>query len=141
MESISFIEPFEAHWGAPGGFVQTIVGSQLRDKSLPSPPRILHELHLNDEGRAVIHEIKPKNETLYFSIMLSYVETPLVLLLLIVMPTKCLAFLSKRESEFSNDLRHASNFSGRLYVGINTSSNVMHLPRSRLRLICLSYSL
>ena len=64
MKSISFIESFEAHWGVPGGVIQTIVGSQLRSKSLPSPPRILHELYLKDQGRAIIYEIAPKNETL-----------------------------------------------------------------------------
>ncbi len=53
------MESFEAHWGAPGGVVQTIVGSQLRDKSLPCPPRIRHELPLNDQGRAILYEIEP----------------------------------------------------------------------------------
>ena len=64
MKPISFMESFEAHWGAPGGVFQTIVGSQLRGKSLLSPPRIRHELHLNDQGRAIIYEIEPQNETL-----------------------------------------------------------------------------
>jgi predicted alpha/beta-fold hydrolase len=64
LKSNLFMESFEAHWGAPGGVVQTIVGSQLRDKSLPCPPRIRHELHLNDQSRSIIYEIEPQNESL-----------------------------------------------------------------------------
>lgn len=58
------MESFEAHWGVPGGIVQTIVGSQLRGKGLPCPPRIRHELHLGEQGRAVLYEIERKDETM-----------------------------------------------------------------------------
>jgi hypothetical protein len=57
-----FMESFEAHWGVPGGFVQTIAGSQLRDKALACPARIRHELHLDKQGRAILYEIKPGDE-------------------------------------------------------------------------------
>ena len=65
------MESFEAHWGVPGGVIQTIVGSQLRSRCLPSPPRISHELHLKDQGRAIIYEIEPKN----ISSMVNYLLT------------------------------------------------------------------
>ncbi|MBC8286621.1 MAG: alpha/beta fold hydrolase [Nitrospinae bacterium] len=58
------MESFEAHWGVPGGIVQTIVGSQLRGKGLPCPPRIRHELHLGEQSRAVLYEIKRRDETM-----------------------------------------------------------------------------
>ena len=64
MKRNPFMESFVAHWGAPGGVVQTIVGSQLKDKRLPCPPRIRHELHLHDQGRAILYEIEPKDKTL-----------------------------------------------------------------------------
>jgi len=59
-----FMEPFEAHWGVPGGVAQTIAGSQFRDKVLPQPARIQHELHLDGQGRAILYEIEAKDETL-----------------------------------------------------------------------------
>lgn len=58
------MESFEAHWCAPGGAIQTIAGSQLRDKRLPPPPRNRHELELNEQGRAILFEIEPKDKTL-----------------------------------------------------------------------------
>lgn len=64
MKSKQFMESFEAHWGVPGGVAQTIAGSQLRGKGLPCPPRIRHELHLGEQGRAILFEIEPKDETL-----------------------------------------------------------------------------
>jgi uncharacterized protein len=60
---MQFIESFEAHWAIPGGISQTIIGSQLRDKDFPCPPRIRHELHLDGKGRVILYEIKPKDET------------------------------------------------------------------------------
>jgi len=59
-----FMESFEPHWGVPGGVAQTIIGSQLRDKVLPCPPRIRHELHLAEQGRAILYEIEAKDDTL-----------------------------------------------------------------------------
>lgn len=64
LKSNQFMESFEAHWGVPGGIAQTIIGSQLRDKALPCPPRIRHELHLGEQGRVVLYEIEAKDETL-----------------------------------------------------------------------------
>ncbi len=64
MKSNLFMESFKAHWGAPGGIAQTIVGSLLRDESMPCPPRIRHELHLDDQGRAILYEIEAKDKTL-----------------------------------------------------------------------------
>ena len=64
LKSNQFMESFEAHWGVPGGVAQTIVGSQLRDKALPCPPRTRHEVHLDEQGRAVLYEIEAKDETL-----------------------------------------------------------------------------
>ena len=57
------MESFEAHWGISGGIFQTIAGSQLRGKELPCPPRISHELHLDEQGRAVLYEIEAKDQT------------------------------------------------------------------------------
>ena len=57
------MESFEAHWCAPGGAMQTIAGSQLRDKSLTRPPRVRHELMLKNHGKAILFEIEPKDET------------------------------------------------------------------------------
>jgi predicted alpha/beta-fold hydrolase len=57
------MESFEAHWGISGGIFQTIAGSQLRGMELPCPPRISHELHLDEQGRAVLYEIEAKDQT------------------------------------------------------------------------------
>ena len=57
------MESFEAHWGISGGIFQTIAGSQLRRMGLPCPPRISHELHLDEQGRAVLYEIEAKDQT------------------------------------------------------------------------------
>ena len=57
------MESFEAHWGISGGIFQTIAGSQLRGMGLPCPPRISHELHLDEQGRAVLYEIEAKDQT------------------------------------------------------------------------------
>ena len=59
-----FMESFEEHWGVPGGIIQTIIGSQLRYKGLPCPPRIRHELDLGGNDRVILYEIKPKDETM-----------------------------------------------------------------------------
>lgn len=64
MKLPSFMETFDAHWGIPGGIAQTIIGSQLRVKGLPCPPRVRHELHLDDQSRVILYEIKPKDESL-----------------------------------------------------------------------------
>ena len=64
MNSYPFMESFEAHWCVPSGALQTIAGSQLRDKSLPRPPRVRHELQLSEQGRAVLFEIEPKDKNL-----------------------------------------------------------------------------
>jgi uncharacterized protein len=61
---MQFKESFEAHWGVPGGVLQTIIGSQLRDSDFLWPPRIRHELHLDGKGRVILYEIEPKNETM-----------------------------------------------------------------------------
>ena len=61
---MQFMESFEEHWGVPGGIIQTIIGSQLRDKELPCPPRIRHELYLGGNDRVILYEIKPKDETM-----------------------------------------------------------------------------
>ncbi len=57
------MESFEAHWGISGGIFQTIAGSQLRGMKLPCPPQISHELHLDEQGRAVLYEIEAKDQT------------------------------------------------------------------------------
>lgn len=57
------MESFEAHWGISGGIFQTIASSQLRGMELPCPPRISHELHLDEQGRAVLYEIEAKDQT------------------------------------------------------------------------------
>ena len=57
------MESFEAHWGISGGIFQTIAGSQFRGMELPCPPRISHELHLDEQGRAVLYEIEAKDQT------------------------------------------------------------------------------
>ena len=64
LTTIQFMESFEAHWGVPGGVLQTIIGSQLRDKDFPCPPRIRHELHLDGKNRVILYEIEPRNETM-----------------------------------------------------------------------------
>ncbi len=52
------MKSFEAHWGVPGGIAQTIVGSQFKGGvGLPRPPRIRHELHLDEQARAILYEI------------------------------------------------------------------------------------
>lgn len=63
MRSTQYMESFEAHWGISGGIFQTIAGSQLRGMELPCPPRISHELHLDEQGRAVLYEIEAKDQT------------------------------------------------------------------------------
>ncbi|MBT3365883.1 MAG: alpha/beta fold hydrolase [Nitrospina sp.] len=57
------MEAFEAHWGIPGGIVQTIVGSQLKGGQLPCPPRIMHELQLDEQAKIILYEIEPKDKT------------------------------------------------------------------------------
>ena len=57
------MESFEAHWGISGGIFQTIAGSQLRGMELPCPHQISHELHLDEQGRAVLYEIEAKDQT------------------------------------------------------------------------------
>lgn len=61
---MQFMESFEEHWGVPGGIIQTIIGSQLRGKELPCPPRIRHELYIRRNDRVILYEIKPKDETM-----------------------------------------------------------------------------
>ena len=56
------MESFEAHWGVPGGISQTIVGSQFKGVELPCPPRIRHELHLDEQGRVILYEIEAKDQ-------------------------------------------------------------------------------
>ena len=63
MRSTQYMESFEAHWGISGGIFQTIAGSQLRGMELPCPPQISHELHLDEQGRAVLYEIEAKDQT------------------------------------------------------------------------------
>ena len=63
MRSTQYMESFEAHWGISGGIFQTIAGSQLRGMKLPCPPQISHELHLDEQGRAVLYEIEAKDQT------------------------------------------------------------------------------
>lgn len=63
LKSAPFMESFEAHWGVPGGVAQTIIGSQLRSRVLPRPPRIRHELQLDEQGRAILYEIEAKDES------------------------------------------------------------------------------
>ena len=54
---------FEAHWGIPGGMIQTIVGSQFRGLGLAYPPRTCHELQLEDQARVILYEIAPQDES------------------------------------------------------------------------------
>ena len=63
MRSMQYMEAFEAHWGVPGGVVQTIVGSQFKGGELPCPPRIMHELHLDKQAKAILYEIEAKDTT------------------------------------------------------------------------------
>ena len=55
------MESFEAHWGIPGGIAQTIAGSQLKGRRLPSPPRIRHELHLDEQAKIILFEMESKD--------------------------------------------------------------------------------
>jgi uncharacterized protein len=63
LKTVDQIEPFEPHWGVPGGIAQTIVGSQLKSNGLPCPPRIRHELHLDGQGKSILYEIEPTDIT------------------------------------------------------------------------------
>jgi uncharacterized protein len=55
------MDTFEAHWAIPGGIAQTIIGSQFKGLGLLCPPRIRHELVLDDQAKAVLYEIEPQD--------------------------------------------------------------------------------